>query len=237
MSLLLPVQFPRDESIIDGPVQGLAAFDIVLFGYWTVPDGVDPATVREEHAAEAEADLYELAAQFSRAGASTEVQLHFGPGGDQMTALQTRITEETDADAILLPDRITPWNNVLVPLRDDRNAARIIDFLSAFDPDTVFTLELFHAAADERAAETAREMLDDVADRLLDRGFSESDLEVRVDISASPETAIIERANNHNVVVIGETEERADPEQFIGPMYRRIGDLTDIPVVVVRNDR
>lgn len=237
MSLLIPVVFPQENSLTDTNVQGLTGFDIVLFGYWKTPEGVNPGVVRKEHEVEAQAELYELAAQFSRAGASTEVQLHFGPAGEQMTALETRIAEESNADAVVIPSRITLWNNILVPLRDDRNANRIVEFLTAFDPETIFALELFHVAADESDVETAREMLGGVEQTLLDYGFTESDLEVTVEVASDPEAAIIERATHHNVVVIGETEELQHANQFLGPTYERVTERTDIPVVIVRNRR
>jgi len=235
MSLLIPVLFPQQEALTDTNVQGLTGFEIVLFGYWKTPEGVDPAVVREEHAVEAQAELYELATRFSRAGASTEVQLHFGPADERLTALQTRVAEETDADAVVLPKRITLWNNILVPLRDDQNADRIVEFLTAFDPETVFMLELFHVATDASAVETAREMLGRVERTLLDHGFTESDLEVTVKVADDPEATIVEQASHHNVVVIGETEELSRANLFLGPTYERVAERTDIPVVVVRN--
>ncbi|WP_137285813.1 universal stress protein [Halorussus salinisoli] len=234
MSLLVPVVFPREESLTDANVQGLTGFDIVLFGYWKTPEGTDPAVVREEHAVDAEAELYELAAQFSRAGASTDVQLHFGPDDEYLETLQNRIVADTDADAVVIPKRITMWNNVLVPLRDDRNADRIVEFLTAFDPETIFTLELFHVATDESDVDAAREMLGEVERMLLAHGFTESDLEVTVAVAEDPDAAIIERAGRHNVVVIGETEEQTDAKQFLGWTYERIAERTDVPVVVVR---
>ncbi|WP_139246711.1 universal stress protein [Halogranum amylolyticum] len=226
--------FPQQDALTDTNVQGLTGFDIVLFGYWKTPEGVDPAIVREEHEAEAQAELYELATRFSRAGAPTKVQLHFGPGGEQMAALQSRITQESDADAVVVPSRITQWSNILVPLRDDRNADRIAEFLDAFDPETIFALELFHVVADESDVETAREMLGGVERMLLDHGFTESDLEVTVEVASDPEAAIIERASRHNVVIIGETEGLQRPNQFLGPTYERIAERTHVPVVVVR---
>lgn len=237
MSLLIPVLFPQEDALTDANVRGLTGFDIVLFGYWKTPEGADPAVVRKEHAVEAQAELYDLAAQFSRAGASTEVQLHFGPADEQMTALQTRIAEETDVDAVVVPKQITLWNNILVPLRDDRNADRIVQFLDAFDQETIFALELFHVAADPSDVETAREMLGGVERMLLDSGFTESDLEVTVEVATNPESAIIERASGHNVVVIGETEDLPRANQFLGPVYERIAERADVPVVVVRNRR
>nr|WP_240147659.1 universal stress protein [Halorussus sp. JP-T4] len=154
-----------------------------------------------------------------------------------MAALQTRIAEEANADAVVVPSRITHWSNILVPLRDDRNADRIVEFLEAFDPETIFALELFHVAADASDVETANEMLGGVERMLLDRGFTESDVDVTVEVSPDPEAAIIERASRHNVVVIGETEGRQRADRFLGPVYERITERTNVPVVVVRNRR
>jgi len=233
MTLLLPVFLPRETALIGANLRGFSGFDIVLFGYWSVPEGTDPAVVRETHESEAQAKLYELAAEFSRAGAPTDVRLHFGPTGEHMDALQERTAEEVEADAVVVPNRITGWNNVLVPLRDDRNADRIVEFLDAFAPETIFVIELFHAATDPGDAEAAREMLDGVELALLDRGFTESDVEATVEVVDDPEAAIIERAGRHNVVVIGETEELTD--RFLGPTYERLAENIDVPVVVVRD--
>lgn len=235
MSLLIPVYFPQETPLTDANVQGLTGFDIVLFGYWETPEGIDPAVVREEHGVEAEAALYELAAQFSRAGASTSVQLHFGLAGDELAAIQSQIEGETDADAVVVPKRITLWNNILVPMRDARNADRIVDFLDAFDSKMVFVIELYHVASGSSEVDAAREMLSGVERALLERGFTESDLEVTVEVAPDPEAAIIERASGFNVVVIGETEEASNSDQFLGATYDRIADRTDVPVVVVRN--
>lgn len=235
MSLLIPVRLPQESPLVDGNVRELAGFDVVLFGYWETPEGADPSAVREEHEPEAQAELYDLAARFSRAGASTDIRLKFGPASKGMTDLQTEIPALTDVDAVVIPDRITLWNNVLVPLRDDRNADRIVEFLSAFDRDSMFALELFHVAGDQGAVEDARDMLDGVRSALLEEGFSETDLEVTVTVASDPNAAIVERATGHNVVVIGESEEQTDTTKFLGRIYEHVAEDTDVPVVVVRN--
>ena len=237
MSLLIPVIFPHEDALVDPNIQGLTGFDIVLFGYWPTPDGVDPTVVCRDHAVEAEAELYELAARFSRAGASTDIQLHFGPSGKRMTAVQSLIVEETNADAVVVPKQITLWNNVLVPLRDDRNVGRIVEFLGAFNQERMFALELFHVASEESDIKAAQEMLGGVAQSLLKRGFTGTDLEITVEVATDPETAVVEQATSHNVVVIGETEEQPESDRFFGSAYERIAERTDVPVTVVRSRR
>jgi len=233
-TLLIPVVFPDPEIETDPNIEGLEGFDITLLGYWEIPGGTTPETAREMHETEAEAVLYEMAANLSRAGASTDIQLHFGPEGDGQEELQDRIVAETDPDGVLVPDNLTMLNNILVPLRDNRRQDKIVDFVSVFDHDMIFVIELSHAAADEAAVESATEMLEDVKATLLDRGFSEADIEITVEVTDDASASIVERARDHNLVVIGETEESAIPDRFLGPVYETIHEETDTPIAIIR---
>lgn len=234
-TLLIPIVFPDPEPypLTDMYVEGLSSFNIVLFGYWVIPESTSPEAAREAHETEAEAILYETAAHFSHAGASTDIQLHFGPGGDEKLALQERIVEETDADGVLIPKHFSMVNNVLVPLRDDRKQEKIVEFVSALDPETIFALELFHVAPNDDAVEAAEEMLSGIRQTLLDSGFSESDLELTVEVSDDAGAALVERARNHNLVAMGETEEEPVDDHFMGTVFRHLADRTDTPIVVI----
>ena len=235
-TLLIPIVFPDPDPypLTDMDVEGLNGFDIVLFGYWQIEDGVSPTAARAAHETEAEAVLYETAAYFSHAGASTDIELHFGPAGTKESQLQDRIVAETDADGILIPKRFSMLNNVLVPLRDDRNVEEIVDFVSAFDPATIFVLELYHVAPDAAGVEDAKRMLERVERTLLDRGFTDSDIETTVDVGDQAGAAIVERARNHNVVVMGATEELDFEDRFLGPQFRYVAERTSTPIVVIR---
>jgi hypothetical protein len=233
-TLLIPVVFPDPEIETDPTIEGLEGFDITLLGYWEIPGGTTPETAREMHETEAKAVLYEMAANLSRAGASTEIQLHFGPGGEGLEKLQDHIVAETDPDGVLIPDNLSMLNNILVPLRDNRRQDKIIDFVSVFDHDMIFVIELYHAAADDAAVEVASEMLEGVKETLLDRGFSEADIEITVEVTDDASAAIVERSRDHNLVVMGETEEGAIPERFLGPVYETIDEETDTPIAVIR---
>lgn len=236
LTLLIPVLFPGPElyPVEQEYIEGLDGFHIVLFGYWQVPADISPDVVREDHEIEAEAVLYEMAAQFSRAGAETDIQLHFGPSEDYTRELQNRIAAETDSDAVVSGDQLTWWQNVLVPLRDSRNQDRVVDFVTAFDADDLFVLELYHVTRDESTVESAEAMLDGVRETLLDRGFSEADIEVTVDVNEDATGAITDRARGHNLVVLGETEQ-LDEELFYGPLFEHLRAETETPVAVVRS--
>lgn len=234
-TVLLPVVFPDPNRLEDAYFEGLDGFHVILMGYWVIPGGASPEVAREEHETDAEAVLYEMAAEFSRAGAKTDIQLHFGPGGAERTKLQDKILAETDPDGVMIPGRLTMPNNVLVPLRDDRNLTQILDFVTQFDRDQIFAIELYHVTADESGVEAGEEFLAEVEEMLLERGFSESDVQRTVEVAEDAGEAIARAADDHNVVIMGETEEVPVEEHFFGPTFDRITDRTSTPVVVIRH--
>lgn len=233
-TVLVPVIFPEPNRLEDAYFEGLDGFHVILMGYWEIPGGANPETAREKHETEAEAILYEMAAKFSHAGAETDIQLHFGPAGSEREELQDKILAETDPDGVMMPGKLSMPNNILVPLRDDRNLVPILDFLSQFDRDEIFAIELYHVTPDESGVEAGEELLAEVEEMLLERGFSESDVQRTVEVAAGPGDAIASAADDHNVVILGETEELSDQERFFGPTFDRIAEQTSTPIVVIR---
>ncbi len=235
-TLLVPVRFP-DPGIYplsDANLDSLDRFDVLLLGYWELADGETAEAARADHETAAEAVLYEIAAAFSHAGASTDIRLEFGASGPHQRALQQSIVEEYDPDGVLLADTLPPVRNVLVPLRDDRHVDSVTEFVGAFGAESLFVVELYHACSEDEDVESGERMLDTVADRLFSRGFSESDVERTVERVDDVEAALLSKAGTHNLVVIGETERRGDDDRVFGDIGERLADRTDTPVLVVR---
>lgn len=235
-TLLIPITFPDPElyPVTENYVDALDGFDIVLLGYWEISgEDTEPAARRPKETA-AEAVLYEIAAQFSHAGAATDIELHFGAGGTEKYEFQERILAERDPDGVLRADTLETWNNILVPLRDDRHGEEIVEILAAFDTDRIFVVELYHAATDPSAVEAAETMLGRVEDSLYDWGFSESDLEVTVEVIEDVSEGIAEKSRGHNVVVVGETAEATPENRVFGSISNYLVDKTETPILIVR---
>lgn len=226
-----PDLYPLSEV----PLDGLSGFNIVLSGYWEVPTQETQAQVRQDHEVEADAALYEMAGQISHAGAKTDIRLEFGPGGLAERRYQNQLADELGANAILLATQVSSLLNILVPLRDSRHQEEIVDYISAFDPDSVFIVELYHVAADESAIESGRAMLESVAQTLRDRGFSDADLECTVEVAADPKAAIMEFARDHHLVVMGETEKQDIEGELFGPVCTYIAAESQTPIAVVQD--
>lgn len=234
-TLLIPISFPEPEIYLlsDAYLEKLSGFSIVLLGYWEHELNAGEE-VRADQEIEAEAVLYEIAAEFSHAGAATDIQLHFGPGGSHKRKLKKQVIEEVNPDGVLFAKRIEPLRNMLVPLRDGRHSENVVKVLSAFDPESVSVMELYKAATDDEAVESAKQMLQPIRDNLLSRGFSEFDLEMTVEVVEDVEGEIIGKARSHNIVVLGETENLNVDDYLFGSISNTIIDQTDTPVIIVR---
>lgn len=178
--------------------------------------------------------LYEIAAQFSHARAATDIQLHFGQGAPETRERQERIVAGPDPDGVLLADQVSMVSNILVPLRDNRPRETIVDFVSAFATGGIFVVELYHATPEAAAVDAAETMLRTVEDDLLSRQFSESDLEITVDVVDDPTTDIAAKARHHNLVVMGETAQSNADDRVFGPVGTYLVEQTDTPVIIVR---
>lgn len=237
-TLLLPVVFPDPEfsPVPRSLIEAFSGFDMVLFGYWEVPMEADVGEAREAHRIEADAVLYELAAEFSKAGAKTNIKLHFGPPGDEENQLRDRIAEQTHTDAILVPNPFTSLGRVLAPIRDARNQPELINVIGALNEQAVIDVELFHVCADESATGQAQEMLHGIRDELVGLGFPESEVETTVEVGGDPGFAISERARSHDLVIMGETSEPDFEDRVFGPVYEFVADRSEAPILVVRED-
>lgn len=235
-TLVLPVVFPEPAlyPLDDTHLEGLNRFDIVLSGYWEVPDQATPAEARDANETAAHAVLYEMAAAFSHAGASTTIRLDFGPPGVAEREYQARVVEDTDAAGIMLADSLSSLLNILIPLRDSRHQGEIVAFVSTLNPESIFAVELYHVTPDEQAVPAAAEMLEGVEQTLLDRGFSEADIERTVEVSADANAAITARARDHHLVVMGETEDPDADDQLFGPVCQYIAGEAGTPTIVVQ---
>lgn len=235
-TILIPIVFPNPDfyPIRDRYLDGLNGFDIVLSGYWEVPENLTPEAAQESHQTEAEAILYDIAAEFSHAGAATDIQLQFGPAGAAERTYQMQVIADTGADGLLLADQLQSLHSIMVPLRDSRHQTQIIDLVSALDADSLFVLELYHVAADEAGVVPAEQMLHGVEETLLSRGFTEADLEVRVEVAQDAKAAIAATARDHHLVVMGETEQPGADDYLFGPVCTSVAAESETPIIVVQ---
>ena len=225
-TILVPVDVSNDERPAKDLLTISDAVNLVLLGYYPVPDQAPPAQLKADHEDDAQRRLAELVATIDRDVTQRVVFTH-----DRDETVD-RAAEEYDCDAILLPGSHTATERVFVPLRGDDNLDRILSLVADLLRRDEATATLFHAAtADEQAY--GQSLLDDAADRLVEAGIDRARIDTRLATTDDPGTAIVELAHEFDLLVVGETEPSLT-DRILGRVSTRIADEVDRPAFVVR---
>ncbi|MFC6723811.1 hypothetical protein ACFQE1_05340 [Halobium palmae] len=228
-TLLIPVEFPDPTPLPSTFVGGFTSCKVLLVGVYELPADTD-SDERQRREIEAYNTLYSYANQFVRAGDTAEVELVMG---EDVGDTPSRIAEERDVDALLVPNPITTLDDVLVAVRDPEFVEPISEFVNLLDQEIVLHASLFSVAETQEGTGEKRELLNELRRRMVDAGFNETAIDVEVAVSDDPPFAISEAARDHDVVILGETQD-PDFERVFGDTYRSIADETELPIVVVR---
>jgi nucleotide-binding universal stress UspA family protein len=226
-TILVPVDVSNDEHPATDLLTVSDAVNLVLLGYYPVPDQAPPAQLKAAHENDAQRRLEELAATLDREVTQRVVFTH-----DRDETVD-RAAEEYDCDAILLPGSHTATERVFAPLRGDDNLDRIVSLVTDLLRRNEATVTLFHAAtADEQAY--GRSLLDDATERLVEAGIDRARIDTRLAATDDPGTAIVETAHEFDLLVVGETEPSLT-DRILGRVSTRIADEVDRPAFVVRD--
>lgn len=229
--LLIDVELPEPVPIADPLVALMSSLQVVLVGWYAVPEQTSPEQARDQFEAEARTALETVADPFRAAGATVHAHLVFT--GDELATIE-RISAEQDCDAVLIPRPLTRLERILVPLRGLRNARRIAGFVADLVQDGTTDVTLLHVLEEDEEARTVQaNVLDAVAAMMADEGIDAGLVRLRVEVAEDPGEAIIEIARAYDVVVIGETEPSVR-EVIFGSVPEQIAHEASVPVMVVR---
>ncbi|WP_435365908.1 universal stress protein [Haloarchaeobius sp. DYHT-AS-18] len=205
----------------------LGTVEVVLLGYFPVPDQAEPALLRDQHGTEAADRL----AAVAREHATLDDVLVFTHDRE---ATIDRIADEYDCNAVLTPGRSATVNRVLVPLRGDVNLDRILrvvaDLLLAGDE----TATLFHSVSEDADPSQGELLLMGAVDRLVEYGVDRDRVDWRLAEDGDPQTEIVDLSREYDLVVLGETEPSLR-ERIIGDVLSGIVDAIDAPALIVRD--
>lgn len=227
LTVLVPVDVSAPEPPALTVLDHLGAVEVVLLGYFPVPDQAEPAFLKDEYEAEA-ADRLAAAADHPIELAEVLVFTH------DPAATIDRVAEEHGCDAVLTPGPVDALERVLVPIRGDVNLDRILPVVADLLRACGASVTLFHAAVEDADPSHGDRLLDRTADRLADYGIDPSRIDRRLSEAADPVEAIVELGAEFDLVVFGETEPSL-VERVMGDDLSRMVDGIDRPTLVVRN--
>lgn len=230
-SILVPVDI-SDGSL---PAQQLIDFcrsvDIVLLGYYPVPDQVAPAQLRQDYGSDATEALAEMADGFRANGVDVTDVLVFTH--DQQDTID-RIANEYGCDAVLTLGNVEQIERVLVPVRSDTNLERIVSFLADVMRMSDVSITFLHSVVGDNDPNQGESLVRGAVDRLDEAGIDRERIDWQITDKESPHDEIIDLAREYDLLVLGETKPSLR-ERILGTVPSRIIDEVDKPAFIVRN--
>lgn len=224
--ILLPLDLSEPRPLPGTLTQALGGTEVVLLG-WYEEGPPEEGSDRERRG---RAFLYEQAATLLRAGAEVTVEV---TRESSLQEVRQAIVDKPDVDAVYLPGPITTFGRLLVALRDERTAANVVALLEGMRLEGLVHVTLFHVADDPAETDAAREMLQGVAEDVAAAGIPSPSVDVEVVVGDDPGFEIGTEAADYDAVLMGETENRSVEEEVFGPIYERVRDRAEEPVILV----
>lgn len=213
-------------------VTSLTPDQVVVVGYWPVPDQSAPRQLRDQFGDEAQASLDAVLESLDAGAFEVTSELVFTRDRDQLI---DRVANKYGSTAVLVPGvvRSDPPERVLVLLKSDSDIDRIATTVGTLFEDSDVDILLFHAVEGGADADATANMLHDVTDQLTDRGIDSDRIRTQQSDQGSRVETIVSEVSDHDLVVLGESEPSVRDRLF-GPVQSGITDRTDRPSLTIR---
>lgn len=225
---------PVDVSVADHPnraiIELLRPVDVVVLGYYPVPQQTAPAHLKADHEAAAKARLAEIVSAVTSSEHDVEDILVFTKSRQETI---DRVADQYDCDAVVVPGNTRPIDRILVPLRGDVNLERIVSLVGELVRRDSAAVTLFHSVAEGTDPSQGEFILRGAADRLAQDGIDRDRIEWTLG-EGPPNEEIVALAEESDLIVLGETQPSLR-ERIIGPVLTPILDAIDQPAIIVRD--
>lgn len=229
------VLVPIDVSVDTPPVQPLVDLcrpvDVVLLGYYPVPDQATPAQLKADHGTEAARRLERIADRFTNSEVDlTDDVLVFTHDREDTI---DRVATQYGCGAVLIAGETDDIERVLVPVRGDANLERIVSLLGSVLGASDASATFFHSVAEESDPTRGEFLVRGAVDRLVQAGIDRDRIDWRLSEEGSPRDEIVALASEFDLLILGETKPSLR-ERILGSVPSRIVDEVDTPAFVVR---
>lgn len=227
LTILVPVDISETEPPALEVLDHLRPFEVILLGYFPVPDQADPALIKHEYEAEAATRLDTIAANRNDV---TDVLVFT----HDREATIDRVADQYDCDAVLTAGDTDHIERILVPIRGEVNIERIVSVVAELLRGSHATATFFHSVDGETDPDQAEFLLRGTVERVTEYGIDEKRIDWQITDGGDPFEEIVTAGEQHDIVVLGETEPSLR-ERIIGDVLSRIIDEIAIPALIVRD--
>lgn len=227
LSILIPVDVSDPDLPRLDVLDVLQPFEIVLLGYFPVPDQTEPAWLKDEYEAEAAARLDEIAAGH---GELNEVLVFT----HDREATIDRVADDYGCEAILTAGDTDHLDRILVALRGEANVDRIVSVVANLLRGSDAVVTILHAVPEGTDPSEGETLLEETVERLVEQAVDANRIDRELVTDGNPKAAIMARQSDYDLVVLGETEPSLR-ERIIGAFLSGLIDELERPALIVRD--
>ncbi|MDZ7850349.1 MAG: universal stress protein [Halodesulfurarchaeum sp.] len=202
-TVLVPRQVLEGESIPEGIPELLSGVHVLLLGYHVLPEQTATEQGREQFGEKATKRLAEFETMLEAKGATVETRLVFTHEAQQTI---NRVIVEEDCFAVLIPKATPPVERVLVAVRGTVGLDRLVAVLGGLFADSETDLSLYHVREGQETSEQTEAMFDEFESALVAAGITSEQLDTTVGTGTQLIELLAEAAEDHELVVMGETD-------------------------------
>lgn len=235
--MLVPIDVSEPASYDSTLLDAIPSSNVVLLGYWPIPDQSSAAQLRDQLGDEADSRLQDVANRLDARGLDIRTRLAFIK---DRTRTIDGAANEYDCGSVLFPGTgpVSDPLRVLVLIKPDADLDRLAETVGVLFADTDAEILLFHVVeTDHEPLYDATEyMLRGLADRIRELGLDADRLDYEQTTDGERLDVIADRTVGFDVVVSSETEPTVR-ERIFGSVQSRLVDGTDASVLTVRVGR
>ncbi len=229
-TILLPVDVSTDASPPRRLLEILQPANVVVLGYYPVPDQAVPQQLKMTRESEARERLDAITTALAEEGPVPQAVLTFTHDRDDSIE---RVAVQYDCDAVLTTGTVDQVERILVPLRGEALLDRTLPLVRELLEMTEASVTLFQAQEASGPMTAVSTVLQAATDRLTEAGIDADRITTATTETEDIYSAIVAEAANFDFLVLGETDPDQPPLVF-GDAVAQVVAQVDHPVLVVR---
>ncbi|MEF8827463.1 MAG: universal stress protein [Haloarcula sp.] len=228
--VILPIAVLEGEVIPDALIEFLSSVPVVLLGYEEIPEQTHADQAREQFGEQASEELRSLEEAFEACDGTVDTKLLFTH--DIARAIEQAV-EDADRGVVCHPNPVQAVEHVLVEVRRPVLTPAIAATTAVLVGPTDATITLLYAADENEADESGQHALSGLSTTLEEAGISAQRISRVVERTDNPEATMVDRAEAHDVVILG-ADEPSILNWIFGDMPEEVAEQTLAPVLVVQ---
>lgn len=230
--VLVPVEVLEDTPEPSETTRMVGSVDVVVLGYYHVPEQTPPGQMRMQYEDEAREELEAFADRYRETGADVTPRLVFTHDPAKTFA---RTSNEEGCNAILLPRPAESMQRLMVPIRGEANLSRLVHVTARLLRDNDVEVMLLHVREEDEEGDAGELLLRGAREQLVDEGVDPERIHTEVKAAEHGLEAVIEAAQAYDGLVLGETEPSLR-DIVLGEAHERIAEGYAGPILVVRRE-